>query len=221
MRTWLMIAAERREFDGILKRFGTSSDLDWPGVRFARQSEWNGDRWLLVASGPGTGLVRKALRRRTDVSGIISTGFCGALDPALQVGDIVVRGDSPVQSEMPFVRGEILSTDRVAVRAEEKHELRARTGAVAIEMESAAVARKAAEWSVAFHCIRAVSDAASADLPLDFNLYRDAEGRFSRSRIALAAMARPFSVMPALLEFDRNCRRAADVLGDFFADCRF
>jgi hypothetical protein len=24
-----------------------------------------------------------------------------------------------------------------------------------------------------------------------------------------------------LIEFDRNCRKAADALGDFLADCRF
>ena len=88
-------------------------------------------------------------------------------------------------------------------------------------MESAAVARKAAEWGVPFRCVRAVSDTAAEDMPLDFNLYRDADGRFSRTRIALAALARPFTAIPALLRLDRNCRIAAESLGDFFADCRF
>jgi hypothetical protein len=32
-------------------------------------------------------------------------------------------------------------------------------------------------------------------------------------------MARPFSVMPRLLWLDRNCRTAAEKLGEFFADC--
>jgi hypothetical protein len=221
MRTWLVIAAERREFEGILRKVGTSSKLEWPGVRFARQSQWNGDHWLLVANGPGSALVGKALGCRRDVSGMISTGFCGALDPALRVGDIVVGSESTVESGMPFVRGEILSRDRVAVSAEEKRNLREATGAVAVEMEAAAVSRKAGEWEVPFYCIRVVSDAAGRNLPLDFNSYRDAEGRFSRGRIAVAAIGRPFSVMPALLEFDRDCRRAAEALGEFLAGCRF
>ena len=34
----------------------------------------------------------------------------------------------------------------------------------------------AAEWGVPFYCVRAVSDTASEDMPLDFNLYRDSEG---------------------------------------------
>jgi hypothetical protein len=87
-------------------------------------------------------------------------------------------------------------------------------------MEAAAIAEKAKEWGVPFYSIRAVSDTASEDMPLDFNLYRDAAGRFSRSRIALAAMARPFSAIPALLRLNRHCRIAAESLGDFFADCR-
>jgi adenosylhomocysteine nucleosidase len=118
------------------------------------------------------------------------------------------------------VRGEILSLDRVAVTAAEKRDLRERTGAIAIEMESAAVAAKAREWGVPFRCIKAVSDTAAEDMPLDFNLYRDSAGRFSRSRIALAAMRRPFTAIPALLRLDRNCRRAAEKLGEFFADCQ-
>lgn len=207
MATWLVIAAERRELDGILKRSGAGRKLDWPAA-FAREVEWNGDRWLLIANGPGTELVEEALRNRTQVSGIISTGFCGALDPALRAGDLVTRFE------------DLYSADRVAVTSAEKRALREKTGAIAVEMEAAAVSRKAIEWGVPFHCIRAVSDTAGEDMPLDFNLYRDAAGRFSRSRIALAAIARPFTAIPALLRLNRHCRIAAESLGDFFAHCR-
>ena len=86
-------------------------------------------------------------------------------------------------------------------------------------MEAGAVEGKAREWGVPFRCVKVVSDVAAEDMPLDFNLYRDAEGRFSRIRIALAAVARPFSVMPGLLRLDKNCREAAERLGEFFADC--
>lgn len=195
--------------------------MEWPGAKFARATERNGDRWWMVASGPGPRLVEKALAEKKNVNGIISTGFCGSLDPVLQVGNIVVWGDAEVASRTPFVRGEIFSADRVAVTAAEKRELRNRTGAVAVDMEAAAVKGKAAEWGVRFMCIRAVSDTAAEDLPLDFNRFRNADGNFSRTRIALAAMARPFSAMPGLLELERNCGRASQALGDFIADCRF
>lgn len=210
----MLVAAERREFDGILKRFAASLNLKWP-AEFAREARYRGDRFVMIANGPGPRLVEKALEKKIEVDGIISTGFCGALDAGLRVGDIVVgRSDT-----CPGGAG-ILSMDRVVVTAEEKRALREKTGAAAVEMESAAVARKAAEWGVPFRCIRAVSDAAAEDLPLDLNLYRDAEGRFSRMRIALAGLQRPFTRVPALLRLDRNAKIAARSLGDYFADCR-
>ncbi len=195
--TWLIVASEERELARIGMRAG----------------------WTLLASGPGSRLVSETLRERRQVDGIVSTGFCGALDPALEVGDIVVSGGE-VRSARRFVRGEILTADRVAVTAEEKRALRERTGASAVEMESAAVAAKAREWGVPFRCIKVVSDAAREDMPLDFNRYRDAAGRFSRGRIALAALRHPFAAVPGLLRLDRNCRFAAEKLGEFLADCQ-
>jgi adenosylhomocysteine nucleosidase len=222
-RTWLLVAAERREFDGLLKRLGKPGKLGWP-VDFGCEVSGNGDRWLLVANGPGTGLVEKALNKRVEVDGLISTGFCGALDPSLRVGDIILGGASVSRragQRSVTVRGEVVTLDRVAITAGEKGVLRAKTGAVAVDMEAAAVGRKAAQWGVPFYCIRAVSDTAFEDLPLDFNRYRDAQGRFSRPRIALAALARPFQTVPGLLRLDRNCKLAAEALGEFLVDCRF
>ncbi len=203
MRTWLLVAAERREFDGLMKRLEASKKLDWP-VEFAVESQFRGERWWMVANGPGREAVEQALESRVEVSGIVSTGFCGALDPALGIGDIVEHG--------------LVCADRVAVTAGEKAELRAKTGAAAVDMESAAVAEKAREWNVPFRSVRAVSDLAAEDMPLDFNLYRDARGRFSRTRIALAAVQRPFTAIPALLRLDRNCRIASEALGEFFVN---
>jgi adenosylhomocysteine nucleosidase len=213
-RRWLMVAAERREFDGVLRRAGASSTLDWP-AEFAAEARLNGDCWVMIANGPGKRLVEQALEKKIEVDGMISTGFCGALDPALRVGDIVVgrSGSRPAGAE-------ILCLDRVASTAAEKRELREKTGAAAVEMESAAVAGKATEWGVPFYAIRAVSDTADDDMPIDFNLYRDAEGRFSRRKIALAALSRPFTRVPALLRLDRNLKIAAQSLGDYFAHCR-
>lgn len=218
-----MVAAERREFDGVVRRAGNVSPLAWPGARFAREAQCNGDRWWMIANGPGNGLVREALSGQPGrgVEGIMSTGLCGALDPALRVGDIVVSGDAPLETTARFVRGEIHTVNHVVVTAREKQLLRDKTGAVAVDMEAAAVKETAAEWNLPFLCVRVVSDTAHDTLPLDFNRYRGARGDFSRTRIALAAIARPFTVMSQLMEFDRNCRRAADALGDFLAHSRF
>ena len=133
-----------------------------------------------------------------------------ALDPALRVGDIVVSREA-----------KIWSADRVAVSSEEKRQLRQSTGAAVVEMESAAVAEKARKWGLPFRAVKVVSDMADEDLPLDFNQYRDREGRFQVPRIAAAALLHPFRTIPPLLRLNRNCRRAAESLGEFLADCEF
>lgn len=177
----------------------------------------------MIANGPGSALVREALSGQParSVQGIMSTGLCGALDPALRVGDIVVSGDAPLETTAKFVRGEIHTVNHVVVAARDKQLLREKTGAIAVDMEAAAVQEAATEWKLPYLCVRVVSDEAGDSLPLDFNRYRNARGDFSRTRIALAAMARPFTVMSQLMKFDRNCRRAADALGDFLAHSRF
>ena len=210
-----MVAAEAREFEGILKRAPAARPLPWPGAAFSREILWKNRRWLLIANGPGPKLVEDALHTRPDAQRVVSIGFCGALDPALRIGDIVVSGEVPEELGASFVQGDVFSVDRVATTAEQKRELRASTHAAVVEMESAAVARKAREWDMPFSCVRAVSDVAGEDLPLDFNRYRNTDGRFSRGRIAMAAVGRPFTVLPGLMRLERNCRLAAERLGEF------
>ncbi len=216
-----MVAAEAREFSGILKRFGLGAKADVNGAKFAREISKDGVKWRLVANGPGPRCVEEVLRQKMDVIGILNTGFCGALEPSLRIGDIVVWGRAPQGCAGGFVSGEISSSDRVVATVEEKRRLREKTGAIAAEMEAGAVKKIAEDWGVPFYCIRAVSDTANEDMPLDFNLYRDSAGRFSLPRIALAAMSRPFTRIPALKRLEANCNVASESLGAFFADCRF
>lgn len=238
MKTWLLVAAERREFDGIRRRIGgTVEKKDLP-AKFVCKGTWNAERWIMVANGPGRELANAALsdelireaRGEGILQAIMSTGYCGALDPKLRIGDIVVSDDTQLLTESrahalhparAFARGRVITRDRVAVTAAEKRELREQSGAIAVDMEADAVRERAAALGVPYACIRVVSDTADENMPLDFNKFRGADGRFSRTRIALAAMARPFSVMPMLLEFDRRCQQASLALGDFLADCRF
>lgn len=224
MRTWLVVAAEAREFSGILRRCGPARVLPWKRAAFAREVEWKGDRWWFIANGPGPKLVHQALEQtvsvKHDVHAMISTGFCGALDPALTAGAIVVAAGTPVQTAASFVPGEIVSADRVVVTVEEKRALYRSSGAVAVDMEFAAVKEIADAWGLPVGAIRAVSDTAAENMPLDFNRYRDREGRFSRGWIAIAALARPY-VIPGLLHLEHNCRLAAEHLGEFFANSEF
>ena len=223
------VAAEPREFAGLLRNLELASKLDWP-VSFARMARLKGSAVLLVANGPGPKLAARAVntaREREKVDGLISIGFCGALDPALAPYDIFIATEvlgvgkplMPARAGRAYKSGKLLSIDRVAPTIAEKSELR-KCGADVVEMEAGAVAERAEHFNIPFYAIRVVTDAAGENLPLDFNRLRDAEGRFDRFKILAAAARRP-GIFPALLKLNRRCKAAAEILGDFIADTRF
>jgi adenosylhomocysteine nucleosidase len=141
---------------------------------------------------------------------LISVGFCGALDPAFNVGDIF----EPTQEQ-------IHSEDRVIVTAADKRSIQQTTGARVCEMEYAAVFAQALRWGVTCRAVKVVSDTAHEDLPLDLNRYRSSDGHFQLTRIALAGLLRPFTVLPRLMQLDRNSRIAAERLGEFLVHYKF
>jgi len=104
-------------------------------------------------------------------AGVISFGLCGALDPALEVGDILVASSDPDWARrliegVPGARmADITGSDQVIPDADAKAELRRRTGAAAVDMESHIVARLARRHGVPFAALRAVSDTADRVLP--------------------------------------------------------
>ena len=225
--TILVVAADPMELTGLLKRCRSVTPLAC-GAAFARAGELSGIRFLMVANGAGPKLAGQAVRAVSDaVDAIVSTGLCGALDPALRLGDIFVAervGSVPARipkAARAFPRGLLHSSDRFIQTAAEKRELRDRTGAAAAEMEAAAVAECAAARGLPLYAIRVVSDEAGEDIAIDFNRMRDADGRFVRSRIVLAALRHPVTNVPELLRFARRAKAGAEALGDFLADCRF
>ncbi|HME08649.1 MAG TPA: hypothetical protein VKG25_16455 [Bryobacteraceae bacterium] len=224
----LFVAAEAREFAGFMQMVEKSERLSWP-VQFARRVEYRGSVAVLAANGPGSQLAAQAVcvaAERERVASVVSTGFCGGLDPALAPSDIFVAreliGLGPVvPPACPNASiGALISSDRVAVTAAEKAELRT-AGGDAVEMEAAGVARAAGRLSLPFYCVRVVTDTAGENLPLDFNRMRDAQGRFSRFQIVAAGLRNPGVVFPKLMKLNRRCKSASKALGVFLANCRF
>lgn len=224
------VAAESREFAGLLRNTELASKLDWP-VSFARMARLKGNAVLLIANGPGPKLAAQAVntaREHEKVEGIISIGFCGALDPRLAPCDVFIATavigaatpSMPAGFGRAYKSGKLLSINRVAYTAAEKNELREKCGADVVEMEAGAVAERAEHFNIPFYAIRVVTDTAGESLPLDFNRVRDAEGRFDRLRIIAAAAQHP-GILPGLLQLNRRCKAAAHILGDFIADTRF
>jgi len=229
----VFVAAERRELEGLLVHVDQVAKLPGP-LDFARQGVLNGVQVVMVANGPGANLARAAVdavkeRENPDnrMTALISTGFCGGLQPSLRAGDVFVATEVvdvaaalvPV-SQKPFKTGKLLSIDHVVCTTVEKVEL-GRAGADAVEMEAAAVALCAQRYNVPFFAVRVVTDTVHQSFPLNFNQMRSRDGRFSRAKILAAAIRRPGTIFPELIKLNKTTKRAAQALGDFLADARF
>jgi adenosylhomocysteine nucleosidase len=225
----LLIASAPMEFRGLRGAGWHPARLPVDWARFARLG---GHEVLLIANGAGARRAASAVDAACEVfqpDAVISTGFCGALDPRLGVADVVV-GTSvaadrryealPVSSEAAHHSGVICSIDRVAQTAAEKRRLRA-GGAMVVEMEAAGVAARAQARGLPFYCVRVVTDLAGETMANDFNASLRADGHFDTMGILRETLRRPLARLPELCRLRQRSVRAARVLGDFFADCRF
>ncbi len=88
--------------------------------------------------------------------------------------------------------GRFVTVSRVLWRAEDKRAMADRTGALGLDMESAAIGAVAADHRVPFVIVRTVSDLVNEDLPLDFNLF---QGPGGWGRGLAAALSRPACVI--------------------------
>jgi adenosylhomocysteine nucleosidase len=228
----LMVAADRMEFPGILQH-ATNARPTTPILDFARHAELSGNIVMLVANGAGSRRAAAAVDTALaefPAEAILSTGFCGALEPDLGIADIVVADAVqtaerrfpalPVSSPRPHRRGIVTSIDHVARTQAEKNSLRASGGTV-VEMEAAAVASHAASRGIPFYCIRVISDLATEDMANDFNAALREDGHFDTIDLLIGALRSPLIRVPELVRLRQRCIRAARTLGDFIADCRF
>ena len=230
-------AAELRPFASLLTGL---RKLKWP-VDYAFEGILGSRRILLAANGAGPRLashvVEIAIRAgmvaelsSSRLEAVVSTGYCGALEPALSEHQIVVASEiisaadgehihcATVEADSPFVQGPILSQDRVAGTLEEKQQL-ASQGAIAVDMESSGVAARTRRAGLPVCCIKVISDRAQESFPFDLNRMRTAEGRIARGKIIRHAAGHP-NLVPALFRLRRRAADAATALGEFLVSCR-
>ena len=154
---------------------------------------WIGGGAALAVAGVGkveAAITATAAAAALHPVALVSVGVCGAIDPALEPGDVVLgqrvlqwdfavahdvvcAGDAnllrrvaaalPGLERAPRCRtGTIATGDYPVADAGARAELRARLGADVADMESAAVGRVAARLGLPFLAVRAVSDRAGA-----------------------------------------------------------
>ena len=174
----------------------------------------------VLVTGMGAQNAERSVRAALDQfqpARVFTCGFAGALDPALRIGEVVfdaqaTRTELAAQfSSLHAKPARFLCTKSVAVTAGEKAALRSSSHADVVEMESGIIHGICAQRGVECVTIRAISDTAHEDLPLNFNVLLTADQQLSAMRLAWAIMKAPQKI-PALMKLGRNSALAAKQL---------
>ncbi len=152
---------------------------------------------------------------------VLTCGFAGGLNPELKVGAVVFSADdAPTLAASLQAAGarpaRFHCASRIAVTAAEKLELRNSTGADAVEMESGAIHEVCREYQIPCAIVRVISDAASEELPLDFNQLAKPDLSLDYVKLALAIGKSPGSIR-ALVRMQKQTRLAAQQLATVLA----
>lgn len=202
-------------------------------------------RWLRASAlavrvgGVGAEHARRAARSliADGAQALISWGTAAALAPTLSVGTLVLAdrivGESvPLVPDLawtarvaeslldvvPVVRGTIACPTDILRNARDKHALADRSGAIAADMESAAIGAVAREAGASWIVVRVVSDAADTVVPSSVVDAINEKGALSWTRLLGALLRKPTDItaFPALARGMRlsgqTMRRVAPVL---------
>lgn len=144
---------------------------------------------------------------------VIMAGLAGGLDPALEIGEIVVEGSpEALRPRLYCRRGRMHTANEIVAVPADKAALFRSTKALAVEMENARVRRWADQAGLSFIGIRAISDRADQTLAPAILRLVDDRGRPRAAKMAAALVRQP-SLAPALVRVGRDSNRAARALG--------
>ncbi len=224
-----IIGAIKDEIAGIKKEMRITNNLRWPtGNAFA--GTWRDVPIVLVRSGMGCDRARRALAEiagKYTLKRIISIGYAGALDPSLKVGDVVVADqvvyyetlksyslDGELLGTMPEVaRGTLLTVDQVVATPPEKKALREKYSAVAVDMETFALAEETQARNLPFASVRAITDTADQEL-IDCSHLVEADGEVSKLKAGWHVLTHPGD-LKGMIDLGKHAKTATASLTEF------
>lgn len=163
-------------------------------------SHFSGGALEIVAVGLGACHLGTRARPPAGAALVVSAGVCGALAPELAVGALVVpevvlgpdgRRRATAAVGGPRRHGTLLTVDRVLEDAAAKARRWLETGALAADMESAAILDWAAARGLPALVVRGVSDPATRGVPADLARVVHDDGHVQPMLAVSAMLARP------------------------------
>lgn len=188
---------------------------------------------IVKLSGMGMKLARLAAETLLEkgVTALLSWGSAGGLYAALSAGSLVLpervlssdqvsfpvdaawheRLSTRLSGHVDIHTGPIFQSSVVLRSPAEKTALFKKCGAIAVDMESAAVARVALQAKLPFMTMRAISDPADTALPASALAATDECGRLRPFRLLKNLVRHPRELFP-LVRLGRNFRAAQSTL---------
>ena len=186
------------------------------------------------SSAQAMGLMMQMADENKHFDVCVSSGLAGALDEALMPGDIIApqsliaeNKHSEAPSEQLKVHPELrkqavamgaiaadclLTSHQVMAKASAKRACSSK--AQSVDMESFEIVKEAQAWGAQSVVVRAISDSAKEDLPINFNLTLSKKQQVSVSKIVWQLAKNPVA-LPAVLRFAAQSRKAAEKLARF------
>lgn len=188
----------------------------------------------LQLSGMGQGNARRAALMLADAGAthLLSWGSAGGISPALPTGALLLplmvrRADAQgfaitpawhqqlhakLAPALPVHTGDLLEVSQMVATTQEKQRLFCASGALAIDMESAAIAQVAAQRGLAFAVLRVVLDTAQRPLPHTALVAVDHSGRLQLGHLLRALLLHPGD-LAGLLQLRADLRLTQARLG--------
>jgi adenosylhomocysteine nucleosidase len=174
------------------------------------------DGTLVITTGMGSSAAAEGARSlvKAGAGALASWGMAGGLDPSLRAGAILLPTEvlgpdgiahpceagwrNRLAATIQARSGRLLTSARSVGSVEGKAELFRTTGAVAVDMESAAVAEIAEQHGLPFLAVRVVVDSAGDTLPHAVTAAADSEGHLQIWRLMGALALAPGELAPLI-----------------------
>ncbi|MCS1407547.1 MAG: 5'-methylthioadenosine/S-adenosylhomocysteine nucleosidase [Verrucomicrobia subdivision 3 bacterium] len=147
---------------------------------------------------------------------VVTSGFAGGLHPELKSSEVLFdrTGTHDIfdrLTRLPFKEGTFHCSTRIATTAEEKEALWRITRCDAIDMESVHIHRTTQAHQIPCLTLRAISDTAHENLPLDFNALMTPQMTINHLKL-FGALCREPTKIPELIRFNRSITKTAQTL---------